>query len=108
VRPGRLRNRSLWTFFIPGRGAIVFDERENQDEFLAQVVGPVLQTGLPWTGDLSLTTTVPGSAAIVGGTGEFAGVVGSGVERGRIRALDPTTHTITGVSEVQLRYRLPR
>src|SRR4051812_2477836 len=25
---GRLRNRTLWTFFVPGHGAIAFDELE--------------------------------------------------------------------------------
>jgi len=105
---GRLRNRTLWTFFLPGRGAIAFDEREQQDDFVTTVIRPVLQTGQPWTGDLDLSTTVPGSASIVAGTGEFAGITGTGRETGHLTGLDPIAHTLTGTSGVQLQYRLPR
>lgn len=107
IGAGRLRNYTLWTAFLPGRGSIIFGERERQDTFVTTVLKPAMETGRPWVGDFTLTTTVPGSGVIVGGTGEFAGITGTGVEVGHIRRFDPAGRVVEGTSEVRLRYRLP-
>jgi hypothetical protein len=107
IPAGRLRNQSVWTLYAPGRETIVFDETENQDEFATNVVKPVLETGVPWSGDITFTTTVPGSGSIIGGSGEFAGVTGTAIELAHIRRLDPAARVMEATTELQLRYRLP-
>jgi hypothetical protein len=104
---GTLRTRSLWTLFLPGRGSIIFDERENQDEFVRTVLKPALETGTPWVGNLTFTTTVRHTGVIVGGTGEFAGITGTAVEVGHLHRFDPHAGVLDGASEVRLHYRLP-
>jgi hypothetical protein len=40
----------------------------------------------------TLNTTAPRTASVVGGTGEVAGISGTGVELGRVTGLDPNAH----------------
>ncbi len=64
----------------------------------------MVETGIPWVGDFTFTTTVRHTGVIVGGTGEFAGITGTGVEVGHLRRFDRRAGVLEGASEVRLRY----
>jgi hypothetical protein len=69
---------------IPGRGSLYLRQQEHSGELGPKVVNPALETGEPWRGRWTTTTTVgprpDRRGVIVGGAGEFEGVTGSFVE----------------------------
>jgi hypothetical protein len=73
-----------WTLVIPARGSLHLHEQEHSGEVGPKIINPVLETGTAWHGTFIETTTVgprpDGNGVIVGGTGEFAGAVGTFVE----------------------------
>jgi len=78
---GQLKTQSSWTLTIPGRGTIFLYENEDQSEFLARAGIPALTQGKEWNEKWTFVTTVgPDASArgvIVGGTGEFEGIMGT-------------------------------
>jgi len=78
---GQLKTQSSWTLTIPGRGTIFLYENEDQSEFLAKAGIPALTQGKEWNEKWTFVTTVgPDASArglIVGGTGEFEGIMGT-------------------------------
>jgi len=73
-----------WTLMIPGRGSLYLRQQEHSGELGPKVVNTTLESGQPWEGDWTVTTTVgprpDGAGVVVGGAGEFAGAGGSFVE----------------------------
>jgi len=78
---GQLKTQSSWTLTIPGRGTIFLYENEDQSEFLAKAGMPALTQGKEWNEKWTFVTTVgPDPSArgvIVGGTGDFEGIMGT-------------------------------
>ncbi|MEU2062434.1 hypothetical protein [Streptomyces sp. NPDC013455] len=105
---GKLLTHTVWTLFFPGRGSLVLDQIENSSEVAAKVFKPAFDSGEPWTGSLEAETTAgprsDGKGVILGGTGEFAGVRGTGVEIASLRRFDPATGTLEGTFELRFRY----
>jgi hypothetical protein len=101
----------VWTLFFPGRGTIVLDQIENSSEVASKVFKPALESGEPWTGTLNAVTTAgpraDGKGVILGGTGEFHGIRGTGVEIANLRRFDPSTGSLEGTFELRFRYQRP-
>ncbi|MFD7408625.1 hypothetical protein ACFV7R_39650 [Streptomyces sp. NPDC059866] len=108
---GKLLTHTVWTLFFPGRGTIVLDQIENSSEVATKVFKPALESGEPWTGTLNAVTTAgpraDGKGVILGGTGEFAGIRGSGIEIANLRRFDPATGSLEGTFELRFRYQRP-
>jgi hypothetical protein len=73
-----------WTLMIPGRGSLYLRQQEHSRGLGPKVIRPTLETGRPWEGEWTVTTTAgprpDGRGVVVGGAGEFEGVRGSFVE----------------------------
>lgn len=73
-----------WTLVIPGRGTLYLRQQEHSGELGPKVVGPTRETGEPWRGEWTVTTTAgpraDGRGVVVGGAGEFEGAGGTFVE----------------------------
>ncbi|QKV91542.1 hypothetical protein HUT19_07090 [Streptomyces sp. NA02950] len=109
---GTMLTHTVWTLFFPGRGSLVLDQIENSTKVATKVFKPAFAGRKPWVGRLNATTTAgprkDGRGVILGGTGEFAGIRGSGIEIADLRRFDPATGSLKGVFELRFRYRLPR
>lgn len=109
VMQGRLMTTTTWTLTIPGRGTIFLSEDENQSEFARKAALPAIAFGKEWNEPWTFVTTVgpqpDGRGAIVGGTGEFAGIAGSFVEITHLRRFNKKE--FHGTIELQLSYRKP-
>ncbi|MBL1096619.1 hypothetical protein [Streptomyces coffeae] len=109
---GKMLTHTVWTLFFPGRGSLVLDQIENSTKVATKVFKPAFAGKKPWVGKLNATTTAgprkDGRGVILGGTGEFAGIRGSGVEIADLRRFDPATGGLEGVFELRFRYQLPR
>ncbi|WP_432589542.1 hypothetical protein ABVG11_32175 [Streptomyces sp. HD1123-B1] len=108
---GIMRSRSAWLLHLPGRGTIFYDEVEDKTDVAATIFQPALESGKPWVGDRTVVSTVgpgkDGRGVISGGTEEFEGIRGSGVERARVRRFDPVALVMEATFELRFRYRLP-
>jgi hypothetical protein len=103
---GRLHSKSVWTLFLPARGAITVEQVKRNDKATGTVFKQALKTGTPWVGDLTARMTDDHSGAIVGGSQEFAGIKGSAVEVDQFRRFDPQSGELTVRTELRLRYRI--
>ncbi|MFF5477693.1 hypothetical protein ACFY5C_10195 [Streptomyces sp. NPDC012935] len=105
---GKLLTHTVWTLFFPGRGTIVLDQIEDSSEVASKVFKPAFDSGKPWVGTLDAVTTAgpraDGKGVIIGGTGEFAGIRGTGVEAAGLRRFDPATGSLEGTFELRFRY----
>ncbi|MFI2760666.1 hypothetical protein ACH5A3_17575 [Streptomyces echinatus] len=108
---GKLLTHTVWTLFFPGRGTIVLDQIENSSEVATKVFKPAFESGQPWTGALNAVTTAgpskDGKGVILGGTGDFAGIRGTGAEIANLRRFDPATGVLEGTFELRFRYHVP-
>jgi hypothetical protein len=87
-----------WTLTIPGRGTLFLSHVETLApllSFLSEMIASG-QLERTWDPPYVLTTTVPRTGKVVGGTGEFAHV------HGRFREIDALRHLslLTGALEV--------
>ncbi|MBL1083475.1 hypothetical protein JK359_16095 [Streptomyces actinomycinicus] len=105
---GKMLTHTVWTLFFPGRGTIVLNQFEDSSEVATKVFKPAFDSGEPWTGRLNAVTTAgpraDGKGEIIGGTGEFAGIRGSGIEIADIRRFDPANGSLEGTFELRFRY----
>ncbi|MFJ8593472.1 hypothetical protein [Streptomyces sp. NPDC093598] len=108
---GKLLTHTVWTLFFPGRGTLVLDQIEDSSEVATKVFKPALDSGEPWTGTLDAVTTAgpraDGKGVIIGGTGDFKGVRGTGIEVAGLRRFDPATGSLEGTFELRFRYHRP-
>lgn len=108
---GKLLTHTVWTLFLPGRGTLVLDQIEDSSAVATKVFKPAFDSGRPWTGTLRAVTTAgprkDGKGVILGGTGEFGGARGTGIEIADLRSFDPVTGTLEGTFELRFRYQRP-
>jgi hypothetical protein len=76
---------SVWQIYLPARGSLFIDETENYWDFLRDIVVPAYwSSGDNWRGIWhGITTSGPGAlgtARVVGGSGDFAGIDSDAVE----------------------------
>ncbi len=73
-----------WIVVIPGRGVLYLFHTEDARDMFKEIVGPVLESGESWEGDMDSVSTMgpraDGRGIIKGGTGEFESYRGSWVE----------------------------
>ncbi|WP_431775263.1 hypothetical protein [Streptomyces cucumeris] len=109
---GKMMTHTVWTLFFPGRGSLVLDQIENSTKVATKVFKPAFASKKPWVGKLKANTTAgprkDGRGTILGGTGAFAGIRGSGVEIADLKRFDPATGGLEGVFELRFRYKLPK
>jgi hypothetical protein len=91
---GKLLTHTTWTVVVPGRGALVLYQVEDNWTLATRIVGPALALGRPWRGTWhNLNTLGPlpqGHGEIVAATGEFAGRSGTFVEDAEMREFLPS------------------
>lgn len=110
LKLGLLRTQSSWTLTIPGRGTIFLFEDEDQSEFLMKAGLPALTQGKEWNEKWTFVTTAgpdaSGRGVIVGGTGEFDGIMGTFTE---VTHLSRFTRKgeLFGTIELKLSYTKP-
>jgi len=76
---------SVWHIYLPGRGSLFVKQSENYWGYLRNIVVPAhWSSGDSWRGIWNGNTTVGpgalGTASVVGGSGQFAGLDTEGVE----------------------------
>lgn len=76
---------SAWHIYVPGRGSLFVEQRENYWGYLRQVVIPAYRSsGDNWRGSWNGTITsgpgALGTARVFGGSGEFADLETDGIE----------------------------
>ena len=76
---------SAWHIYLPGRGSLFVEQRENYWSYLREIVIPAYRSsGDNWRGNWSGTITsgpgALGTARVFGGSGEFADLDTDGVE----------------------------
>jgi len=101
-----------WLVTIPGEGSLFVRADSNIWPFLKQTLVPVWYFDRPWQGPVEYRPTVgPGianTAAVVGISGAFSGLVGSALERYNVTDLDPANHSAAAVGELYLRLPGPQ
>jgi hypothetical protein len=101
-----------WLVTIPGEGSLFVRAESNVWPFLKQTLVPVWYLDQPWQGPVEYRPTVgPGAAntaKVLGISGAFIGQDGSAVERYKVTALDPASHTAAAVGELYLRLPGPQ
>jgi hypothetical protein len=88
-----LVSQGTWTLTVPGRGTLMLAQHETLAP-LVEIVSEMVAAGeveRAWDPPYVLTTTVPGTGVVVGGTGEFAHAHGSFVEIDAIHYLSLAT-----------------
>ncbi len=76
---------SVWHIYLPGRGSLFVKQSENYWSYLRNVVVPAhWSTGDSWrgiwNGNMTAGPGALGTASVIGGSGEFAGLESEGVE----------------------------
>lgn len=76
---------SVWHLYLPGRGSVFVQERENYWGYLREIVVPAYWNSSNswrgiWNGTVTAGPGALGTARVVGGSGEFAGLQSDGVE----------------------------
>ena len=107
---GQLKTQSSWTLTIPGRGTIFLYENEDQSEFLAKAGIPALTQKKEWNEKWTFVTTVgphsSGQGLVVGGTGEFEGIMGTFREVTHLSRFTPKGE-LFGTIALELAYTKP-
>lgn len=70
---------SIWYVNLPGRGVLFIDQSENYWDYLRSVVFPAYRSSADtwkgtWLGTLTAGPGALGTARVIGGSGEFAGL----------------------------------
>jgi hypothetical protein len=90
---GKIMTHTTWTVVVPGRGALVLYQVEDNWTLATRIVGPALVFGRPWRGawhNLNTLGPLPsGHGEIVAATGVFAGRRGTFVEDAEMREFAP-------------------
>lgn len=91
---GKLMTHTTWTAVLPGRGALVLYQVEDNWWLATRIIGPTLLRGEPWRGSWrNLNTLGPlpnGHGRIVAATGAFAARPGTFVETAEMREFTPS------------------
>ena len=82
---GKLIVDSVWHIYLPGRGSLFVEQNENYWSYLREIVVPAhWSSGDSWRGIWNRKITsgpgALGTARVVGGSGEFGGLVTESVE----------------------------
>lgn len=82
---GKATVDSVWHIYMPGRGSLFFQQRENYWNYLRDIVLPAhWNSGDSWRGiwhgNITSGPGALGTARVVGGSGEFSGLQTEGVE----------------------------
>jgi hypothetical protein len=90
---GKLMTHTTWTVVVPGRGALVLYQVEDNWTLATRIIGPALLFGRPWRGawhNLNTLGPLPsGHGEIVAATGAFAGRSGTFIEDAEMREFTP-------------------
>ena len=76
---------SVWHIYLPGRGSLFVEQRENYWSYLREIVVPAHWSsgdswrGI-WNGKITSGPGALGTARVVGGSGDFSGLNTEGVE----------------------------
>jgi hypothetical protein len=91
---GKLMTHTTWTVVVPGRGALVLYQVEDNWTLATRIAGPALALDRPWRGHWhNLNTLGPlpqGHGEIVAATGDFADRRGTFVEDAVMREFRPS------------------
>jgi hypothetical protein len=91
---GKLMTHTTWTVVVPGRGALVLYQTEDNWTLATRIIGPALLRERTWRGSWRhLNTLGPlpqGHGQIVAATGEFADRRGTFIEDAEMREFDPS------------------
>ena len=76
---------SVWHIYMPDRGSLFVTQSENLWSYLREIVIPAYWSSADswrgiWRGDVTAGPGALGTASVVGGSGEFAGLRSEGVE----------------------------
>ena len=76
---------SVWHIYMPERGSLFVSQSENLWSYLREIVIPAYWSSADswrgiWRGDVTAGPGALGTASVVGGSGEFAGLRSEGVE----------------------------
>ena len=76
---------SVWHIYMPERGSLFVAQSENLWSYLREIVIPAYWSSADswrgiWRGDVTAGPGALGTASVVGGSGEFAGLRSEGVE----------------------------
>lgn len=106
---GQVLADSAWYLYLPERGSLFIEQRENYWQFFKEVVVPAwLSSADSWKGNwFGNTTTGPnpiGTARVTGGSGEFAGLDAEAVEAISARAfsIDRGAVAVDGTLTIEL------
>lgn len=78
---GKAAFESAWLVSEPGVGSFWLSQEENHWDLLKRRLLPAWLLDEEFSGSETYPSTVPGSARLVGATGDYAGRMGSGAER---------------------------
>lgn len=76
---------SVWHIYLPGRGSIFIEQRENYWNYLREIVVPAFWSSADnwkgtWHGTITSGPGALGTARVTGGSGDFAALSSDGVE----------------------------
>lgn len=85
VLNGKLIVDSIWHVYLPGRGSLFIEQQENYWTFAREIVIPARWNSGDnwrgnWNGNISSGPGALGTARVIGGSGEFAGLDTDAVE----------------------------
>lgn len=90
---GRVMGHTTWTVVLPGRGAFIAYQTEDNWTLATRIAGPAMLRGVPWRGEwFTVNTLGPlanGHGRIIGASGEFAERSATFVETAVLREFRP-------------------
>lgn len=108
---GRAMIDSFWHVYLPERGTLVVGQSENYFDYMRQIVIPAHWSSGKnwkgkWRGNLTAGPGLLGTAEVVGGSGEFAGLNTEAVETMDARAYSANSGPVS--VDGQIAIDLPR
>ena len=102
---------SAWHMYLPGRGTMFVEQRENYWNYVREIVIPAYWSSADnwkgnWHGTLTVGPGALGTARVVGGSGEFEGLATDGIESISARAYSVDRGPVA--VEGQLTIELPK
>ena len=107
---GKALLNSVWHVYLPGRGSLFIEQRENYWDYIRTVMLPAYRSSVDtwqgsWLGNITSGPEALGTARAVGGSGDFANLDMLAVESLSVRAWRVTSGPVA--AEGQLTIELP-